>query len=45
MKKEKCSVCPVGQERKCCGGTGEESWNGQCLGPRGRGLESLIHRE
>jgi len=42
MKKGKFSVHPVEQERKCCGEIGVEGWNGQCLGPRREGLESLI---
>jgi len=42
MKREKFSVCLVGQERKHHGGIGVETWNGQCLGPRRGGLESLI---
>jgi len=44
-RSEKCSVHPVGQERKYHSGIGMESWNDQCLGPRRGGLESLIWRE
>jgi len=44
MKKGKFSVCSAGQKRKCCGEIGAGGWNDQCLGPRGRGLESLIQR-
>ena len=42
MRKEKFSVCHVGQKRKRRGRIGEKKWNGQCLRPRRRGLESLI---
>ena len=45
MRKERCSVCPVGQERKCHDGIGEESWNSKYLRPRRGELESLIQRE
>jgi len=45
MRKKRFSICPVGQKRMCHGGTGVESWNGQCLGPRRGGLESLIQEE
>jgi len=45
MRKERFSIYLVGQERKCCGEIGMESWNGQCLGPRRGGLESLIQRK
>jgi len=41
-RKRKFSVHPVGQEKKYCGGIGAEKWNGQCLGSRREGLESLI---
>jgi len=42
MRKRKFYVCLVGQERKRCGGIRVEKWNGQYLGPRRGGLESLI---
>ena len=42
MRKRKFSVHHAGQERKCHGRIGAERWNGQCLGPRRGGLESLI---
>ena len=45
MRKGKSSVHLVGQERKHRGRIGEENWNGQCLGPRRGGLESLIQEE
>jgi len=45
MRKGKFSVHLVGQERKHCGGIGAGIWNNQCLGPKGRGLESLIWRK
>jgi len=45
MRKKKFAVHSVGQERKCHGRIGVESWNKQCLGPRRGGLESLIQGE
>ena len=45
MKKEKYSVHSIEQEVKCCGRIGVEGWNGQCLGPRRGGLESLSRGE
>jgi len=42
MKEGKFSIHPIGQERRCHSGIGVESWNGQGLGPRRGGLESLI---